>query len=697
MLPIKHFLYIIFFTICSILTTVDAVAKQDNTANLLHFHHFDIGAGLPDYRISDIAEDKNGDLWFSMMNGLCRFNGYSIKTYAPGKGEHDAPDNRTAKFFLDKKGILWIYFKTSQIYVFYRYKSDDFVTVNETLVPADIKKALKKEDKETITDKLHTWKRIDKRLVQYTKGVKDSIIYQGSIAAQAKLDAQDVYAIYLSQDKKLWVGTANNGIYYAFTGNNAPKIFLPEASKSIRTLCSNGCNGLFIGYDHNGIAYSDDKRSVTSVYHYPGETSQMAKKVRHLMLDSKKRLWIATICGIYVNTDGKESFKHIMLRKDSTNTYNRIYKLIEDRKRGCVWAATWSGLATINPISLNAIGPIDTIAKKIHDITLTSDGALWIASEDGIYKRKDNITTLELPDRICYVISVAGDGTVWCGTSNGVTYKRNGEKDWHDLLKNETANLCVKGLICKGRYVYVAAGNLLTRIDNLTLRAEIVSANEHEFAEGAYFLDPTSKEILFGSEQGILAIDSNVSVPEVKEDNNNWSVYITLLIIALLGCTAGTWLLFRRKNKRRESTQNTTTPQPTAIESPQRNDNATQDYAQTQKKEFLEKAQHLMQKYLKNPDFGVNEFADEMAMSRAQLFRKMKTATGQTPMDYIMSQRIDKAEEMLRTTTLSITDIALACGFNDASAFRRNFQKIHGVTPSQYRSGDNKTNTKKEN
>lgn len=692
----KHFLYIIIITLCSNLPLAKAAEKQDMTTAPLLFHHFDPDTRLPDYRMTDIIEDKNGNMWFSMMNGLCRFNGYSIQTYAPGKGEHDVPDNRTAHFFLDKKGTLWIRFKTSQIYVYYRYESNDFVTVDKSQVPAYIKKALSTKQNDTFAYQRHSWKRIDKRLVQYTKGVKDSIIYQGDIATKAKLDAQDVYAIYLSKDKKLWVGTSNNGLYFAFTGNNTPKVFLQTDSKLIRTLCSDGGNGLFIGYDHRGIAHSDNKRSVTTTYHYPGETSPLAGKVRHLMLDSKKRLWIATICGIYVKVNGKEDFKHIMLKKDSTNTYNRTYKLIEDRKKGCVWAATWNGLVTINTKSLNIIGRPDTIAKKIHDITLTEDGTMWIASEDGIYKREDNITTLVLPDRICYAISVADDGTVWCGTSNGVIYKRISETDWHEALKDEAANLCVKGLICKGRYVYVAAGNLLTRTDNQTLRTELLSTNENDFAEGAYFLNPTTKEILFGSEQGILAIDSNVSVPCIAEENDNDIAYITLFIIVLIGCCTGTWLFVKRKNQSKEHPQNPIVPQPTATETPQHDNNATLEYIQTQKKEFLDKAQSLINKHIQDPDFGVNEFANEMAMSRAQLFRKMKAATGQTPMDYIMSQRTDKAEEMLRTTTRSINDIAQVCGFNDASAFRRNFQKIHSVTPSQYRSGESKVSKQKD-
>lgn len=696
MLSIKNFIYIIVLAICSSLTTVKMAAKQDNTANLLLFHHFVPETRLPDYRIADIIEDKNGDLWFSMMNGLCRFNGYSIQTYTPGKGKYDVPDNRTARFFLDKEGTLWIRFKNTQIYAYYRYKSDDFVTVDKSLVPAYINKALNTERYETIRYKHYLWERRNQRLVQYTQGVKDSIIYQGNIATKAKLDAQDVYVVYLSKDKKLWVGTSNNGLYFAFTDNTEPKVFLPTESKLIRTLCSDGDNGFFIGYDHSGIAHSDNKRSVTTPYHYPGENSSLAGKVRHLIIDSKKRLWIATICGIYVNTDGKESFKHIMLNKDSTNTYNRIYKLIEDRKKGCVWAATWNGLITINPISFNITGTPDTIAKKIHDITQTTDGTIWIASENGIYKRKDNITTLVLPDRICYVISVADDGTVWCGTTNGVVYKRRGENNWHNATQKEGSNQCVKGLICKGKYVYVTTGNQLTRIDNQTLRSENISINEYDFAEGAYFLNPTTKEILFGSEQGIIAIDSDVSVPHAKDDNDNNVTYVTLFIIALVGCCTGTWLFIRRKNRHHGMSMDTMTPRHTTQETPTQDNDETNNYAHTQKKEFLDKAQHLMTEHLKNPDFGVNEFANEMAMSRAQLFRKMKAATGQTPMDYIMSQRIDKAEEMLRTTTRSINDIALVCGFNDASAFRRNFLKIHGVTPSQYRSGDSKVNKQKE-
>ena len=90
--------------------------------------------------------------------------------------------------------------------------------------------------------------------------------------------------------------------------------------------------------------------------------------------------------------------------------------------------------------------------------------------------------------------------------------------------------------------------------------------------------------------------------------------------------------------------------------------------------------------HIGDSNFDINEFAKEMATSRAQLFRKMKAANGMTPINYLMSIRIRKAEEMLRSTAKTITEISFACGFNAPAAFRRNFHKMHGVTPKQYRS-----------
>lgn len=66
--------------------------------------------------------------------------------------------------------------------------------------------------------------------------------------------------------------------------------------------------------------------------------------------------------------------------------------------------------------------------------------------------------------------------------------------------------------------------------------------------------------------------------------------------------------------------------------------------------------------------------------------RLFKNVTSRSPIEYLIAYRINIAEYMLRTTDLSMTDIALSCGFTDVSHFIKYFRKHKGITPKQYRS-----------
>lgn len=54
-------------------------------------------------------------------------------------------------------------------------------------------------------------------------------------------------------------------------------------------------------------------------------------------------------------------------------------------------------------------------------------------------------------------------------------------------------------------------------------------------------------------------------------------------------------------------------------------------------------------------------------------------------MQYVLHLRMSKAKDMLVSTDLSITEVALACGYPSVNLFIRNFKEVHGVTPLQYR------------
>ncbi|MBQ9964640.1 MAG: helix-turn-helix transcriptional regulator [Clostridia bacterium] len=80
----------------------------------------------------------------------------------------------------------------------------------------------------------------------------------------------------------------------------------------------------------------------------------------------------------------------------------------------------------------------------------------------------------------------------------------------------------------------------------------------------------------------------------------------------------------------------------------------------------------------------LDDLARVAGMSRNYFCRVFREITQQTPIDYLLHYRVEKAAAQLVSTSLSVTDIAMDCGFNDQSYFIRMFKRLKGVTPKQY-------------
>ncbi len=81
----------------------------------------------------------------------------------------------------------------------------------------------------------------------------------------------------------------------------------------------------------------------------------------------------------------------------------------------------------------------------------------------------------------------------------------------------------------------------------------------------------------------------------------------------------------------------------------------------------------------------IAELARIAAMSRRNFTRVFRKATGASPLAYLIQLRLGRAAALLRNTVRKITDIAFDAGFNDSNYFARQFRRILGVTPRQYR------------
>ena len=82
---------------------------------------------------------------------------------------------------------------------------------------------------------------------------------------------------------------------------------------------------------------------------------------------------------------------------------------------------------------------------------------------------------------------------------------------------------------------------------------------------------------------------------------------------------------------------------------------------------------------------SVPNLADQFGMTTRTFNRRFKTATGQTPVDYITHVRMTFACDLLKNTDLSILEVAGFSGFKDATWFSSRFRQWSGDTPKAYR------------
>lgn len=81
---------------------------------------------------------------------------------------------------------------------------------------------------------------------------------------------------------------------------------------------------------------------------------------------------------------------------------------------------------------------------------------------------------------------------------------------------------------------------------------------------------------------------------------------------------------------------------------------------------------------------SVTELAEACALSRSHFTRMFKESTRMPPQRWLREQRVMKSRELLKTSTMLLTEIALECGFSDQSHFCRTFVKTVGMTPTAW-------------
>ena len=150
-----------------------------------------------------------------------------------------------------------------------------------------------------------------------------------------------------------------------------------------------------------------------------------------------------------------------------------------------------------------------------------------------------------------------------------------------------------------------------------------------------------------------------------------WTLGIfSIVLIALISYV---WFLYRQRQRFLEAMKHETPAQ----EQPKEEQDVLAD-------EWLQKAIAFVEQNIKDERYSVEELSSDLCISRMTFYRKIQSATGQKPTEFIRTIRLHHAAELLRKGNLTITEVSYETGFSSVSYFSRCFRTMFGVSPTQF-------------
>ena len=107
-------------------------------------------------------------------------------------------------------------------------------------------------------------------------------------------------------------------------------------------------------------------------------------------------------------------------------------------------------------------------------------------------------------------------------------------------------------------------------------------------------------------------------------------------------------------------------------------------------RQFVDKVTAYIEENIVESELSVEQMADAMKMSRANLYRRMVSATGSTPSEFIKIVRLRHAERLLMQSGLTVSEICYEVGFTSPRYFSKCYKEFYGYLPSEAKRGNSK-------
>ena len=332
----------------------------------------------------------------------------------------------------------------------------------------------------------------------------------------------------------------------------------------------------------------------------------------------------------------------------------------------------WEGTGLTRNVA-DSIRATRNLSARPTALAINKDGDLWFSTGKDIRRMKDGEETVVLSDtKDVSAMTFTSDGTLWLATIFGtlMTYK-DGQLTIDNYASNEygeaVTHLDVDSL---GRLLLVS-----DRYIRLYDPVRHTQRQQSREAAGIYRIELQET-----------APDSRWSQPQDNpvERMPQWVWWtLAVLCLILIALTVYIWMLHRQRERFLAAMKKE------VVVAEQQNDDDHQPAAQEQEQpslhdEWLQNAIAKVEDHLSDDSYTVEQLASDLCMSRMTFYRKIQSATGQKPTEFMRTIRLRRAAELLREGRQSITEISYATGFTSVSYFSRCFRTMYGVPPTQF-------------
>ncbi|WP_430815668.1 ATP-binding protein [Carboxylicivirga sp. RSCT41] len=563
---------------------------QSQSISAYEIKHLGVEDGLSNGYVNDFEVDSLGYMWIATSNGLSRHSGYEVRNYSFDQ-KNNKWGNRVIEL-INHQGELFVINTGGSIYK-YSYDHDDFVMLGEPyeqdfisaslvdgshmvigmlngLVVYDIEENSFSEVLfPELTYNRHLQANDGKVYLATSKGIHIFLFQNGKLSkSEVHLEQMDIIHFDSDDDKRLWVGTENNGLIII---DEQGEIYQPNLFRSadsyntVRSIAFNRQGEAIVAVDRLGLFVMDKSLKILLQFeHDPDNFNSIRQNSIHdIYIDEFNTYWLASgETGIDILYNTNKPFKNIThILNEKNSLHNNSVRSICDDNLGNIWFGTEDGLSRLSPSGewstfnrfnqLSAI-PVLSISGYHRHLLLGTYGE-GIIEFDPLKGLSDSRKLIKKSPHKLVFTTFVDDDEVWIGGTDGPVMCFVGGR-LHQTYPVGSAKYFVKG---KDETIYVGGMNGVFELNKrngshrrLTYSTEIAN-NVLTSVYGLFYDD--QHNLWIGNDKGLFVYDLQSNDVEQLNPESNKQLGIVYSLLddnsnnLWLAASTGLWKLDMNK------------------------------------------------------------------------------------------------------------------------------------------------------